>query len=110
MATKTALSMRWARAQKIDPARIVSFDKGQHHVPSQSYSGGYVVELAFDADHKLSAAVCSCPDHGKMVVLKAQLERAGQPVHKGIPVLHGIVVCKHVLAAAKKVVEDAKRA
>jgi hypothetical protein len=89
----TALEMRWRRAQNI-PARDVKRDpkkRSMSWVRSQSYpSGGYMVELHFTKGKRLKKAHCTCPDFSK-------------EYHElATPVLHGVRVCKHVLAAARE--------
>ena len=103
----TALEMRWKRAKAIPGhcVRIVSIeDPIIAHVESQSRLGGYLVEVEFGGGGKLHWAKCSCPDHEGMREAIHTLEAEGKPLHPGIPMLHGVLVCKHCLAVANKVV------
>ena len=80
----SALSVRWQRAQAIDPATIQPLPTlGSFAVPSQSVMGNYLVHVQLDAEGKLAASSCTCPDFGR--------------TH-----LHGVPCCKHALAAAAK--------
>ena len=88
MTFATALSLRWQRAQQIDPASIDPLGLGWYVVPSSRDPTGYAVHIEFAVDGKLSAASCTCPDFEK---------RAAD--------LHGIRACKHILAACRKAKE-----
>ncbi len=88
MALSVPLALRWQRAQQIDPSSIRLLGPYRFLVPSQHAETNYEVELEFAADGTLLAASCSCPDFTKS---------ATRP---NTPSLHGIRVCKHILAAA----------
>jgi len=82
------LAQRWQRAQQIDRSTIRLLGPYRFLVPSQRTSSGYAVELEFDQNGRLITASCECPDFTKS---------ATRP---STPTLHGIRVCKHILAAA----------
>lgn len=90
----TALQMRWRRAQKIaaGDVRRNPAKPSQFFVRSQSHgNGGYLVEVHFTREGRLKSAGCTCPDFCK------------EDLHElATPLLHGIRVCKHVLAAARE--------
>ncbi len=62
--------------------------QGWYCVPSSRGAEGYAVQLEFDAEGKLMADTCTCPDFEK------RTEGAGAPT------LHGVRICKHVLAVS----------
>jgi len=92
MTVSTPLTLRWERAQQIDRSAIEALGLGWYVVPSSRDPTGYAVQLEFDSAGRLSAASCTCPDFGKPTT--------GEP-----PMLHGIRVCKHILAACLKTKE-----
>ena len=85
--------MRWERAQHIDRSAIEPLGLGWYIVPSSRDPTGYAVHIEFDPDGELTAASCTCPDFAKRT--------AGM----GTPLLHGLRVCKHILAACRKAQE-----
>lgn len=99
MSVKSPLQLRWNRAQAIPDSDVRKLSDTEYYVHSQSRNGGYLACVHL-SEGKLVQAECDCPDYVGMAEAKAKLEAEGKPVHKGIPVLHGMVVCKHVLAAA----------
>src|SRR5512146_1897752 len=88
MTVATPLALRWERAQKIDRSTIEDMGQGWYYVPSSRGAEGYAVQLEFDTDGKLTIATCTCPDFEK------------HTEGMGTPTLHGVRVCKHVLAAS----------
>ena len=97
MTVVTPLTLRWERAQQIDRSRIQDMGQGWFYVPSQHGPEGYAVELSFDCSGNLVSASCTCPDFAKCT-------RGA-----GTPTLHGLRVCKHVLAASLKAKEAGLR-
>lgn len=91
---RTPLSYRWPRAQVIAQARKV-FSVGDGHFAVQGTAPEpYDVSVKFDEGGQLAEASCTCPDFTRMAE-----ERKRNPQSRGLPLLHGILVCKHVLAA-----------
>ena len=97
MTVVTPLALRWERAQHIDRSTIQDMGQGWYCVPSSRGPDGYAVQLEFDTEGKLTAASCNCPDFGK------------RTQGAGTPTLHGLRVCKHVLAASLKAKEAGLR-
>lgn len=97
---KSPLMLRWRRAQRIDLKDVVVQSLCQPKEgcieteawvkSSQSSELGYRVDLTFK-NNRIAEASCSCPDFNKKMR------------GRGVPLLHGVRVCKHCLAAAIKV-------
>jgi hypothetical protein len=77
----------------MDPKGIRPLGEDRFLVTSQRNDGIYAVELAFSSDERLVAANCDCPDFARPMTPEAA------------PTLHGIRVCKHILAAALRAKE-----
>ena len=88
----TPLALRWRRAQRISPARIVMIDASRAYMPSAS--GGYYITEAKLAGGRLVKASCSCADY--------LCPMSG----KGEPRLREVRVCKHILALALALLSD----
>lgn len=88
MTLSVPLALRWQRAQQIDPSSIRLLGPYRFLVASQHAETDYAVELDFDDRGTLLAASCSCPDFTRS---------ATRP---NTATLHGVLVCKHILAAA----------
>lgn len=88
MALTTPLATRWQRAQQIDPANIRPLGPGRFLVPSQQQADGYTVQITLNSAGRLTAATCACSDFRQGRATAADL--------------HGVRVCKHILAAANK--------
>ena len=93
MTLATPLALRWERALRMDRTAIQILGNGWCYVPSQNGSGGYAVWVEFDAAGQLAGASCTCPDF-----CRPQQDLSG-------PILHGLRVCKHILAAGLKAAE-----
>lgn len=117
MCVKTALSLRWERAQRLVKAgafncysnrTLKSGNRRFYLTADGSAEEPYKVMVEFDGKI-LVAASCTGPDYVKMKAIADALTEAGEPFHKGVPVLNGpkrrkpIVGCKHVLGAAEYV-------
>lgn len=92
------LKRRWERAKQLAADGRVHGDgaPGSYHVESENTPGlEYDVVANFDRLGQLRSCCCTCPDFANSWRL-ALNPRARQD---GIPRLHGVVVCKHVLAA-----------
>jgi hypothetical protein len=92
MTVNTALALRWQRAQQIDRASIQPLGHGWFSVPSSQRPTGYTVEVQFGIGGRLAAASCTCADYERIT--------SAAP-----PTLHGLRVCKHILAACLKAKE-----
>jgi hypothetical protein len=89
----TPLALRWERARQMDRSTIKRVGDGLFRVPSHHQPDDYDVKLSFDPDGNLAAASCTCPDFNKSSLRHTP------------PMLHGLRVCKHVLAAALRAQE-----
>jgi len=86
------LELRWRRAKRLVAGGYVhpQGDDGAFVVSSQAGAKGgpgYRVGVAME-NGRLVRASCTCPDFSK------------QMAGPGVPLLHGVRVCKHILAAA----------
>ncbi len=94
MTIVTPLALRWERAQQINRSTIEALGCGWYIVPSSRHATDYAVQITFDAAGQLATAACTCPDF------------AQRTHHLGTPALHGVRVCKHILAASLKAQEE----
>ena len=62
-------------------------------VPGSRASTRYTVQIAFDRTGQLATAACTCPDF------------LDPTPTWGAPLLHGVRVCKHILAACRQAKE-----
>lgn len=92
MAIASPLIARWQRALSIDRAAIKPVAPGWYLVPSSKAPATYAVEIVLDAEGRLSGASCTCPDFERVTPTAP-------------PTLHGVRICKHVLAACLKAKE-----
>lgn len=93
------LKRRWARAQQIAAAGKVrsNGDPNSYYVESGSAPGlEYDVVVNLDGHGRLRSCSCTCPDFAS----SWRLALNPWARQDGVPRLHGIIVCKHVLAAA----------
>ena len=91
MTIATPLSLRWERAKQINRSAIEALGHGWFVVPSSRHPTGYAVEVQFGPNGQLCAASCTCPDFAK--------------TRPDAPLLHGLRVCKHILAVCLKAKE-----
>jgi hypothetical protein len=85
MTIATPLSLRWERVKHFDRSAIEPLGLGWYIVPSSRNPTGYAVHIDLDPAGQLDAASGGCPDFAKRT-----------------PDLHGVRICKHILAACLK--------
>lgn len=97
MAMSKELATRWAKAQQLVAEGAVrcamTLDDGSLSISVKGNNGNYDAHIEF-ANGKLSNAECNCADF----INNRDDFRKGKPGNW--PTLHGLLVCKHVLAAA----------
>jgi hypothetical protein len=121
MATiNTPLALRWARARKISDGavdvivRLLHPDGDVMHVVGfvqahDNDGSGYLCTIEVDVlDRKLIGTNCTCADFSRMADLHFDIvdwcrDNGEDPTPeqlRGIPLLHGVLVCKHTLKLA----------
>jgi hypothetical protein len=126
MTINTPLALRWARARKISDGavnvivRLLHPDGDILHVVGfvqahDSDGSGYLCTIEVDVlDRKLIGTNCTCADFSHMADLHFDIvdwcrDNGEDPTPeqlRGIPLLHGVLVCKHAMKLADYVVRS----